>query len=153
MQQKRRLSKWWQVQQIKAISFFLFYFSDRGRLNEDPIVEFMSFKVIYYLAFIVSTKNNTSECKYLHMYLTGKRSTRWERSLMFVNISTHKLNIELIIRQKLECDIAIKEVQIIYRLFLVNCYLLHVPRLSSQPASNMRDLVIHWTGLNWLDST
>ena len=31
----------------------------------------------------------------------------------------------------------IKEVQIVYRLFLVNCYLLHVPRLPSQPASNV----------------
>ena len=40
----------------------MFYLSDRGRLNEDPIVEFMSFKVICYLAFIASTKNNTSEC-------------------------------------------------------------------------------------------
>ena len=29
----------------------------------------------------------------------------------------------------------IKEVQIVYRLFLVNCYLLLVPRLPSQPAS------------------
>ena len=51
----------------------MFYFSDRGRLNEDPIVEFMSFKVICYLAFIVSTKiirQNVS------MYLTGKQSTR-----------------------------------------------------------------------------
>ena len=28
-----------------------------------------------------------------------------------------------------------KEVKILYRLFLVNCYLLHVPRLPSQPAS------------------
>ena len=30
-----------------------------------------------------------------------------------------------------------KEVQIVYRLLLVNCYLLHVPRLPSQPASNV----------------
>ena len=44
-------------------------------------------------------------------------------------------------------------VQIVYRLFLVNCYLLHVPRLPSQPASNVGGLVIHLTGLNWLDST
>ena len=29
-----------------------------------------------------------------------------------------------------------KEVQIVYRLFLVNCYLLHVPRLPYRPASN-----------------
>ena len=28
------------------------------------------------------------------------------------------------------------------RKFLVNCYLLHVPRIPSQPASNMRGLVI-----------
>ena len=31
-----------------------------------------------------------------------------------------------------------KEVQIVYRLFLVHCYLLHVPRLPSQPASSGR---------------
>ena len=31
----------------------------------------------------------------------------------------------------------VKEVQIVYRLFLVNCYLLHVPRLPSQPAGNV----------------
>jgi hypothetical protein len=35
-------------------------------------------------------------------------------------------------------DTAFKEVQIVYRLFLVNCYLLHVPRLPSQPASSGR---------------
>ena len=29
-----------------------------------------------------------------------------------------------------------KEVQIVYRLFLVNFYLLHVPRLPPQPASS-----------------
>ena len=32
--------------------------------------------------------------------------------------------------------LGIKEVQIVYMLFLVNCYLLQVPRLASQPASN-----------------
>ena len=32
--------------------------------------------------------------------------------------------------------LTVKEVQIVYRLFLVNCYLLHVPRLPSQLASN-----------------
>ena len=47
--------------------------------------------------------------------------------------------------------LSIKEVQIVYRLFLVNCYLLHVPRLPSQPASNLGGLVIHWTSLNWLE--
>ena len=31
-----------------------------------------------------------------------------------------------------------KEVQIVYRLFLVNCYLLHVPRLPSQLANSRR---------------
>ena len=31
-----------------------------------------------------------------------------------------------------------KEVQIVYRLFLVNCYLLHVPRLPFQPVSSGR---------------
>ena len=40
-------------------------------------------------------------------------------------------------------DIYGKEVQMVYRLFLVNCYLLHVPRLPSQPASNVGGLVIH----------
>ena len=35
-----------------------------------------------------------------------------------------------------------KEFQIVYRLFLVNCYLLHVPRLPFQPASNVGGLVI-----------
>ena len=50
-------------------------------------------------------------------------------------------------------DDNIKEVQIVYRLFLVNWYLLHVPRLPSQPASIVRGWVIDWTGLNWLDST
>ena len=34
-------------------------------------------------------------------------------------------------------DIYGKEVQMVYRLFLVNCYLLHVPRLPSQPTSNV----------------
>ena len=33
-----------------------------------------------------------------------------------------------------------KEVKIVYRLFLVSCYLLHVPRLPSQPASTEKDL-------------
>ena len=47
----------------------------------------------------------------------------------------------------------IKEVQITYRLFLVNCYLLHVLLNYAQPASNVGGLVIHLTGLNWLDST
>ena len=35
----------------------------------------------------------------------------------------------------------------------MNCYLLHVPRRSSQPASNLGGSVIHRPGLNWLDST
>ena len=34
----------------------------------------------------------------------------------------------------------VKEVQIVYRLFLVNCYILHVPRLPSQQASNWLEL-------------
>jgi hypothetical protein len=38
---------------------------------------------------------------------------------------------------KLERFLPKKEVQIVYRLFLVKCYLLHVPRLLSQPASNV----------------
>ena len=41
-----------------------------------------------------------------------------------------------------------KEVKIVYRLFLVNCYLLHVPRLPSQPASTGGRLS-DW--LNWLE--
>ena len=36
-----------------------------------------------------------------------------------------------------------KEVQIVYRLFLGNCYLLHVLLNYAQPASNVGDLVIH----------
>ena len=44
--------------------------------------------------------------------------------------------------------IGAKEVQIVYRLFLVNCYLLHVPRLPSQPASNAGGWVIDFT---WLE--
>ena len=36
----------------------------------------------------------------------------------------------------------IKEVQIVYRLFLVNCYLLHLPRLPSQTASDAGGWVI-----------
>ena len=39
--------------------------------------------------------------------------------------------------------VLVKEVQIVYRLFLVNYYILHVPRLPSQPASNVGGLVIH----------
>ena len=42
----------------------------------------------------------------------------------------------------------VKEVQIVYRLFLVNCYL-----LLSKPTNNVGGWVIDWTGLNWLDST
>ena len=44
-----------------------------------------------------------------------------------------------------------KEVQIVYRLFLVNCYLLHVPRLPSQPVSSGRGWVIDfiWLELAW----
>ena len=49
--------------------------------------------------------------------------------------------------------IVLKEVQIVYRLFLVNCYLLHIPRLPSQPTSNARGGVIDFFGLNCLDST
>ena len=44
-----------------------------------------------------------------------------------------------------------KEIQIVYRLFLVNCYLLHVPRLPTQPASSGRGCVIDfiWLELPW----
>ena len=37
-----------------------------------------------------------------------------------------------------------KEVEIVYRLFLVNCYLLHVPRLPSRTASNVWGSVVYW---------
>ena len=43
---------------------------------------------------------------------------------------------------------ATKEFQIVYRLFLVNCNLLHVPRLPSQPASSRRGWVIDFI---WLE--
>ena len=44
-----------------------------------------------------------------------------------------------------------KEVQIVYRLFLVNCYLLHVPRLPYQPPSSGGGWVIDfiWFELAW----
>ena len=45
-------------------------------------------------------------------------------------------------------DGGIKEVQIIYRLFLVNCYLLHVSRLPSLLASSRRGWVIDFI---WLE--
>ena len=44
-----------------------------------------------------------------------------------------------------------KEVQIVYRLFLVSCYLLHVPRLPSQPASTEKDLRGWVIEKNWLE--
>ena len=51
----------------------------------------------------------------------------------------------------LHSNIISKEVQIVYRLFLVNCYLLHVPRLPSQVASSGRGWVIDfiWLELAW----
>ena len=55
-----------------------------------------------------------------------------------------KKNIELLNNQ-------IKEVQIVYRLFLVSCYLLHVPRLPSQPASTEKDLRGWVIEKNWLE--
>ena len=36
-----------------------------------------------------------------------------------------------------------KEIEMIHRLFLVNCYLLHVLLNYAQPASNVGGLVIH----------
>ena len=44
-----------------------------------------------------------------------------------------------------------KEVQIVYRLFLENCYLLHVPRLPCQQGSSGRGWVIDfiWLELPW----
>ena len=41
------------------------------------------------------------------------------------------------------CNDGGKEIEIIRRLFLVNCYLMHVPRLPFQPASNVKGLVVH----------
>ena len=35
------------------------------------------------------------------------------------------------------CMLRGKEVSIVYSLFLVNCYLLHLPRLPSQPATEV----------------
>ena len=55
------------------------------------------------------------------------------------------------------CVALCKEIQIIYRLFLVNCNLLHVPRILFQLASSVGGRVINWiigcpiiiwTGLN-----
>ena len=48
-------------------------------------------------------------------------------------------------------NLLIQEVQIVHRLFLVSCYLLHVPRLPSQPASSGRGWVIDvfWLELPW----
>ena len=57
----------------------------------------------------------------------------------FVNILSVHVGLKKDVIGQLEC----KEVQIVYRLFLVNCYLLYVPRLPSQPASNVGGLVIH----------
>ena len=42
-----------------------------------------------------------------------------------------------------KCNDEGKEIEMIHKLFLANCYLLHVPRLSFQPASNLGGLVIH----------
>ena len=39
--------------------------------------------------------------------------------------------------------VSFKEVQIVHRLFLVNCYLLHVVLNYAQPTSNVGGLVIH----------
>ena len=49
-----------------------------------------------------------------------------------------------------DAEILGKEVQIVYRLFLVNCYQLHVLLNYAKPASNVGGLVIQ---VNWLDST
>ena len=47
-----------------------------------------------------------------------------------------------------------KEVQIVYSLFLVNCYLLHVPRLPSFPANQQRERLSDFVQLEVLnDST
>ena len=57
----------------------------------------------------------------------------WQISILYNNVKWH---------------FWIKEVQIVvYRSFLVNCYLLHGLLNYAWPASNVRVLVIHWTGL------
>ena len=51
----------------------------------------------------------------------------------------------------MHCIVWFKEVQIVYRLFLVNCYLLQIPRLPSQPASTEKDLRGWVIEKNWLE--
>jgi hypothetical protein len=77
----------------------------------------------------------------------------------FIDRSTEAVflpNFTLLVFQKFRSGyeitlVPIKEVQIVYRLFLVNCYLLHVSRLSSQPASNAGGWVSDfiWLELAW----
>ena len=55
---------------------------------------------------------------YISRYVFNRKTIN-QRSLMFVNISTYKLNIELILRQNLECDIAIKPWQTIIFMHIV----------------------------------
>ena len=55
---------------------------------------------------------------------------------------TFELLQDLTFRLVIPTKVQTKEIKIIHRLFLVNCYLLHVPRLPSQPASTGRGWVI-----------
>ena len=84
---------------------------------------------------------------HLHIFIVG---------IMFTIISPSalhwKCNTELPIQSPSSLSVVYpKEVQIVYRLFLVNCYLLHVPRLPSQPGSSGRGWVIDfiWLELPW----
>ena len=52
-------------------------------------------------------------------------------SLRNLTSSLYRYHLSLVV-------VVIEEVKIVYRLFLVNCYLLHVPRLPLQLASSGR---------------
>ena len=43
-------------------------------------------------------------------------------------------------------SLEVRKFKKVHRLFLANCYQLHVPSLPCQPARNVGGLVIHWTG-------
>ena len=68
----------------------------------------------------------------------GKYGDSWNLSQpTFVN-SQYSQYISWKSWKILFCEVLDKEVQIVYRLFLVNCYLLHVLRLPFQLASSGR---------------
>ena len=87
-------------------------------------------------------------------------SNRWQTrnnlsiiwiSLTFTTQNCHTFSAECmtILRFVNKQKILFKEIQIILRLFLVYHLLLQTKSVSSQPASNVGGLVIHWTGLNY----